>query len=64
MSVPASHTQFKEERQPLFCGVGLDDQFHNLSTLFPQFTPQGVFIVSAEIPDDLLKIDRESMAFL
>ena len=51
--------EFKEEWQPFSCGVGLDDQFHNLTTLFPQFTPQDVFTVTTEVPHYLLKIDSE-----
>src|SRR3972149_7385903 len=56
--------QLKEQRQPLPGGICLDDQSNNLAALLPQFTPQGIFMITAEVPDDLLKIDRQFQCLL
>src|SRR3972149_5554080 len=56
--------QLKEQRQPLPGGICLDDQSNNLAALLPQFTPQGIFMITAEVPDNLLKIDRQLQCLL
>ncbi len=48
--------QLKEQSEPLHRGVGLHDQPYNLPAALPQFAAEGILMVSAEVPDDLLKI--------
>ena len=52
-------TQVKEHCEPLHRGVRLHDQLCNRPALLPQFAAEGVLMVATEVPDDLLKIDRQ-----
>lgn len=52
-------TQLKEQVKPILRGVCLYDTFNNLTALFSQFASKRVFMITAEAPDNLLKIDRQ-----
>jgi hypothetical protein len=54
----------QEQREHLHRGVGLHDQPYNIPVFLSQFPAKSVLTVTAEVPDDLFKIDRQFHRFL